>query len=56
MVRLAEMPAVARDYIGGLEMPEVKNLAWTAVVPASERRISIVSTAGISGMRATTES
>jgi D-proline reductase (dithiol) PrdB len=48
MVRLAEMPAVARDYIGGLEMPEVKNLAWTAVVPASERRISIVSTAGIS--------
>jgi len=48
MARLAEMPTVARDYIGRLVMPDVEHRAWTPAAPASERRISVVSTAGIS--------
>ncbi len=48
MVRLAQMPAVARDAIAGLEIPEVEHPAWTEAVPAGERRVSIVSTAGLS--------
>ena len=48
MVRLAEMPAVARESIGGLEMPEIEHHPWTGPAPAGERRVSIVSTAGLS--------
>ena len=48
MVLLAEMPAVARESIAGLEMPEIEHPAWTEPVPAGERRVAIVSTAGLS--------
>ena len=48
MVRLTEMPAVARESIGGLEIPKIEHPPWTEPVPAGERRISIVSTAGLS--------
>ncbi len=48
MVRLTEMPAVARDAIAGLEIPAVEKRAWTQPVTAGERRVAIVSTAGLS--------
>ena len=48
MVRITEMPAVGRGFISELEMPEIEHHAWTPPVPASERRISIVSTAALS--------
>jgi len=48
MVRLTEMPAVARSFISKLEMPRTKSSAWVQPVPAKERRISVVSTAAVS--------
>jgi len=48
MVKVAEMPAIGRGFISELEMPEFENKPWTAPVPATERRVSIVSTAAVS--------
>ncbi len=48
MVRLTEMPAVGRGFISELEIAEVERAAWSAPVPASERRIALVSTAALS--------
>lgn len=48
MVKVAEMPAVGRGFISDLEMPKFENQPWTVPVPASERRVSIVSTAAVS--------
>ncbi|TNF86925.1 MAG: selenoprotein B glycine/betaine/sarcosine/D-proline reductase [Gammaproteobacteria bacterium] len=48
MAKITEMPAVGRGFISELEMPEIEHPAWTPPVPASERRISIVSTAAVS--------
>lgn len=48
MVRLTEMPAVARDFISALEVRGSSRPAWTEPVSARERRISIVSTAAVS--------
>ena len=48
MVRLAEMPAVGRGFISDLKPPEVTNPAWTEPVPASQRRVAIVSSAAVS--------
>ena len=42
------MPAVARGFISNLELPVIDNPSWTPAVPASDRRISIVSTAAVS--------
>ena len=48
MVRISEMPAVARGSISRLEMPEFDDPAWVRPVAARERRVAIVSSAGIS--------
>lgn len=48
MVRITEMPAVARASISRLEMPEFDDPAWVRPVPAQERRVSIVSSAAVS--------
>ncbi len=48
MVRITGMPAVARDSISQLEMPEFDDPAWVWPVPTRERRVAIVSSAGVS--------
>jgi D-proline reductase (dithiol) PrdB len=48
MVKLTEMPAVGRGFISELEMPNFAEMAWTEPVLAGERRVAVVSTAGVS--------
>ena len=48
MVKLAEMPAVGRRFISELEMQEPEARSWVPSVPASQRRIAIVSSAAVS--------
>ena len=47
MTKIPEMPAVGRGFISNLDLPVVDDPSWTQPVPASERRISIVSTAAV---------
>lgn len=47
MVRLTDMPAVARDFISELEMPELSPPSWTQPVSPNKRRVAIVSTAAV---------
>ena len=42
------MPAVAKSFISGLNLPANKSTAWTGAAPADQRRVSIVSTAAVS--------
>lgn len=48
MVMIPEMPAVGRSFISNLTIPPIKETYWTPPVPASGRRISIVSSAAVS--------
>ncbi len=48
MTKISEMPAVARGFISNLELRTFETSAWTKAVQATERRISIVSTAAVS--------
>ena len=48
MVRIVEMPAVARDMFAGLEFSGFDDPAFVAPAPAARRRVAIVSTAGVS--------
>ena len=48
MVKVAEMPAIGRGFISELEMPKFEDQPWNVPVPATERRVSIVSTAAVS--------
>ncbi len=48
MVKVAEMPAIGRGFISELEMPKFESQPWTTPVPATQRRVSIVSTAAVS--------
>ena len=48
MVRLTEMPAVARGFISELEIPVFEDPAWVKPVPATDRRVAIVSSAAVS--------
>ena len=47
MVKLAEMPAAAQGFFDEVELPEPEQDTWTEPVPAGERRVAIVSSAGI---------
>ena len=47
MVFISEMPLVARGFISNLEPPVFENLSWVKPKDPKNRRISIVSTAGI---------
>lgn len=48
MVKVADMPAIGRGFISELEMPKFEEQPWTVPVSATERRVSIVSTAAVS--------
>ena len=48
VTKIAEMPAVGRGFISNLQLPTFEDPAWTTPVPASQRRVSIVSTAAVS--------
>lgn len=48
MVKLAEMPAVGRGFISGLEMPVFEQQSWVDAPHPEKRRVSIVSTAAVS--------
>mgnify|MGYP001161674804 FL=1 len=48
VTRISEMPAVGRGFISNLQLPTFEDPAWTTPVPASQRRVSIVSTAAVS--------
>lgn len=47
MVRLSELPAQHRDRYYNSEMPEFGETPWAEGPPLSERRVCIVSTAGL---------
>jgi len=48
MVKIVDMPAVARGFIEELEHPVFDTMPWTQPVEAEKRRIAIVSTAAVS--------
>lgn len=48
MVRLTEMPAVARGFISELELPRFDEPAWVTPAAAGKRRVAIVSSAAVS--------
>ena len=47
MARLAEFPEAARVRLENLECPHFEELAWVPRKPMSNRRVAIVSTAGL---------
>ena len=48
MVLMREMPKVAREAFEELEMPSLPDKPWTAPAAAAERRVAVVSSAGLS--------
>ena len=48
MVMIPEMPAVGRGFIEELEVFINDEYAWTEPVPATERRVALVSSAAVS--------
>lgn len=48
MVRMTDMPAVGRGFIAELDDPGIGESAWNEPVPASDRRVAIVSSAAVS--------
>ena len=47
MARWEELPEYERQYLAGLRLPEFDHTPWTPAKPLSERRIALISTAGI---------
>jgi len=48
MVKITDMPAVARGFIEELDQPDLDQTPWIMPVPASKRRVAMVSTAAVS--------
>ena len=48
MVLMREMPKVTREAFEELEMPSLPDKPWTAPAAAAERRVAVVSSAGLS--------
>ena len=48
MVMIPDMPAVGRGFIESLTIPPISKTDWTFPEPANERRVAIVSSAGVS--------
>ena len=48
MVKLADMPAVAREFFAEMEFNVPGQPAWTKPVEAKQRRVALVSSAGLS--------
>jgi D-proline reductase (dithiol) PrdB len=47
MVRLADLDADMREFLAGWAVPEIAGEPWTPAVPAAERRVALVSSAGL---------
>ena len=47
MVRLIDLPEWERDYLSGLPCPTFDTDPWVAGPPLSQRRVAIISTAGL---------
>ena len=47
MVRLADLDSELGAFLRGWEAPEVPGSPWTAPVPSSERRVALISSAGL---------
>lgn len=47
MVRLSDTPESLRNYLEALECPHFESTPWAAGPPLAERRIAIISTAGL---------
>jgi D-proline reductase (dithiol) PrdB len=47
MVRLSDLPEWERDYLEGLPCPTFDTDPWVAGPPLSQRRVAIISTAGL---------
>ena len=48
MVLMHDMPKVARERLEEVEMPDFTDRPWTAPVAAAERKVAVVSSAGLS--------
>lgn len=48
MVMIHDMPAVSREFISSLTIPSIDQSYWTTPAPADQRRVAIVSSAGLS--------
>ena len=47
MVRLSDLQEIARDYLEGIPLPEFDTDPWVSGPPLSQRRVAIISTAGL---------
>lgn len=47
MVRLADVHPDMRDFLIDWEIPDIKGEPWTPAQPASDRRVALVSSAGL---------
>jgi D-proline reductase (dithiol) PrdB len=47
MVRLADTDEALRKHLLALECPEYEEESWTAAPPPAERRVALISTAGL---------
>jgi D-proline reductase (dithiol) PrdB len=47
MVRLADLDADMRDFLAGWAVPDIAGEPWSPAPPAAERRVALVSTAGL---------
>jgi D-proline reductase (dithiol) PrdB len=47
MVRLSDLPESARDALLAVEIPQYESNPWVSGPPLSERRVAIVSSAGL---------
>ena len=47
MARWEELPDYERDYLAGMKLPVFEETAWSPGGPVAERRVALISTAGI---------
>ena len=47
MARWEELPEYERNYLAGMKLPVFEETAWTPGGPVKERRVALISTAGI---------
>jgi len=47
MARMSDLPDAVRDWLVALECPQFESVPWVAGPPLRERRVAIVTTAGL---------
>ena len=47
MVRLADLDANMREFLEDWDIPDIKGEPWTKALPAAERRVALISSAGL---------